>query len=125
MDGLLQTSEFVPAEARAAVISRIKILGSMDISEHRLPQDGRMKLRHKNQAVDIRVSTMPSLYGEKVVMRLLDLQNAALPLAGTGLPPEYLKEMTRLIRSTNGRMNRSLNGSCSSCSSSDRGRASS
>jgi len=102
VDGLLQTADFVPPEARAAVISRIKILGSMDISEHRLPQDGRIKLRHKNQAVDIRVSTMPSLYGEKVVMRLLDLQNAALPLAGTGLPPDYLKEMSRLIRRPQG-----------------------
>src|ERR1043166_5244981 len=102
VDGLLQTADVVPTEARAAVISRIKILGSMDISEHRLPQDGRIKLRHKNQAVDIRVSTMPSLYGEKVVMRILDLQNAALPLAGTGLPPDYLKEMTRLIRRPQG-----------------------
>src|SRR5712691_2300273 len=102
VDGLLQTAGLVPTEARAAVISRIKILGSMDISEHRLPQDGRIKLRHKNQAVDIRVSTMPSLYGEKVVMRILDLQNAALPLAGTGLPADYLKEMTRLIRRPQG-----------------------
>src|SRR5258705_7311625 len=102
VDGLLQTAEFVPAEARAAVVSRVKILGNMDISEHRLPQDGRLKLRHKNQAVDIRVSTMPSLHGEKVVMRILDLQNAALPLAGTGLPPEYLKEMSRLIRRPQG-----------------------
>ena len=102
VDGLLQTADFVPAEARAAVISRIKILGNMDISEHRLPQDGRIKLRYKNQAVDIRVSTMPSLHGEKVVMRLLDLQNAALPLAGTGLPGDHLKEMARLIRRPQG-----------------------
>jgi len=102
VDGLLQTAEFVPLEARAAVISRVKILGSMDISEHRLPQDGRIRLRNKNQSVDIRISTMPSLYGEKVVMRILDLQNAALPLAGTGLPPEYLKEMARLIRRPQG-----------------------
>ena len=102
VDGLLQTAEFVPLEARAAVISRVKILGSMDISEHRLPQDGRIRLRTKNQAVDIRISTMPSLYGEKVVLRILDLQNAALPLAGTGLPPDYLKEMSRLIRRPQG-----------------------
>ncbi len=102
VDGLLQTAEVVPVEARAAVISRIKILGNMDISEHRLPQDGRIKLRHKNQAVDIRLSTMPSLYGEKVVMRILDLQNAALPLSGTGLPPAHLKEMSRLIRRPQG-----------------------
>jgi type II secretory ATPase GspE/PulE/Tfp pilus assembly ATPase PilB-like protein len=102
VDGLLQTADFVPLEARAAVTSRIKILGSMDISEHRLPQDGRIKLRDKNQAVDIRISTMPSLYGEKVVMRLLDLKNAALPLSGTGLGAEHLHEMARLIRRPQG-----------------------
>src|SRR5712664_890464 len=99
VDGLLQTAELVPTEARAAVISRIKILGSMDISEHRLPQDGRIKMRDKNQAVDIRVSTMPSLYGEKV-----DLRNAALPLSGTGLGPNHLREMSRLIHRPQGLM---------------------
>jgi general secretion pathway protein E len=104
VDGLLQTADFVPLEARAAVTSRIKILGSMDISEHRLPQDGRIKIRDKTQAVDIRISTMPSLYGEKVVMRLLDLKNAALPLSGTGLGPEHLREMSRLIRRPQGLM---------------------
>jgi type II secretory ATPase GspE/PulE/Tfp pilus assembly ATPase PilB-like protein len=102
VDGLLQTAEFVPADFKASVIARIKILGNMDISEHRLPQDGRIKLRAKNQAVDIRLSTMPSLHGEKVVMRLLDLNNAALPLSGTGLAPENLKEMSRLIRRPQG-----------------------
>jgi type II secretory ATPase GspE/PulE/Tfp pilus assembly ATPase PilB-like protein len=102
VDGLLQNVEQVPLEQRAAVISRIKIMGSMDISEHRLPQDGRIKIRQKHQSVDIRISTMPSLYGEKVVMRLLDLDNAALPLSGTGVGPEHLKELERLIRRPQG-----------------------
>jgi hypothetical protein len=90
VDGLLQNVEQIALEMRAAVISRIKIMGNMDISEHRLPQDGRIKIRQKHQSVDIRISTMPSLYGENVVMRLLDLDNAALPLSGTGVGPEHL-----------------------------------
>jgi type II secretory ATPase GspE/PulE/Tfp pilus assembly ATPase PilB-like protein len=102
VDGLLQHALDVPADARAAVTSRIKILGNMDISEHRLPQDGRIKIRDAHQSVDIRISTMPSLYGEKVVMRLLDLDNAALPLAGTGLNPDNLAALQRLIRRPQG-----------------------
>jgi type II secretory ATPase GspE/PulE/Tfp pilus assembly ATPase PilB-like protein len=102
VDGLLQQAMEIPLEARAAVTSRIKILGNMDISEHRLPQDGRIKIREKHQSVDIRISTMPSLYGEKVVMRMLDLDNAALPLAGTGLNPENLALLQRLIRRPQG-----------------------
>jgi general secretion pathway protein E len=102
VDGLLQNVEQVALELRAAVISRIKIMGNMDISEHRLPQDGRIRIRQKHQSVDIRISTMPSLYGEKVVMRLLDLDNAALPLSGTGAGPEHLKELERLIRRPQG-----------------------
>src|SRR5688572_17563945 len=102
VDGLLQNVEQITVELRAAVISRIKIMGNMDISEHRLPQDGRIKIRQKHQSVDIRISTMPSLYGEKVVMRLLDLDNAALPLSGTGVGPTHLKELERLIRRPQG-----------------------
>jgi general secretion pathway protein E len=102
VDGLLQLAEQIPLEARAAVISRIKIMGNLDISEHRLPQDGRIKIRQKHQSVDIRISTLPSLYGEKVVMRLLDLDKVALPLTGTGLGREHLTEMTRLIRRPQG-----------------------
>ncbi|OLC75954.1 MAG: hypothetical protein AUH72_19720 [Acidobacteria bacterium 13_1_40CM_4_65_8] len=102
VDGLLQHAGDIPAEARAAVTSRIKILGNMDISEHRLPQDGRMKMREKHQSVDMRISTMPSLYGEKVVMRLLDLDNAALPLSGTGLNADNLITLQRLIRRPQG-----------------------
>jgi type IV pilus assembly protein PilB len=102
VDGLLQYAGDIPVEARAAVTSRIKILGNMDISEHRLPQDGRIKIRDKHQSVDIRISTMPSLYGEKVVMRLLDLDNAALPLAGTGLSSDNLATVQRLIRRPQG-----------------------
>jgi general secretion pathway protein E len=102
VDGLLQVAEHIPIEARAAVISRIKILGNLDISEHRLPQDGRFKIRQKHQAVDIRISTMPSLYGEKVVMRLLDLDNVALPMSGTGIGPDHLRELGRLIRRPQG-----------------------
>lgn len=102
VDGMLQDVCELPAESRAAVIARIKIMGGMDITEHRLPQDGRIKIREKVRSVDIRISSLPSLYGEKVVMRLLDLDNTALPLTSTGLAEDNLKEMSRLIRRPQG-----------------------
>ena len=102
VDGMLQDVCELPAESRAAVIARIKIMSGMDITEHRLPQDGRIKIREKVRSVDIRISSLPSLYGEKVVMRLLDLDNTALPLTSTGLAEDNLKEMARLIRRPQG-----------------------
>ncbi len=102
VDGMLQNAGELPLDLRAAMISRIKIMGGMDISEHRLPQDGRIKIRQKHRAVDLRISTMPALYGEKVVMRLLDLDNAALPLSATGLGENHLGEMAALIRRPQG-----------------------
>jgi type II secretory ATPase GspE/PulE/Tfp pilus assembly ATPase PilB-like protein len=102
VDGMLQDACEVPSEFRPAVIARIKIMSGMDITEHRLPQDGRIKIREKLRSVDIRISTLPSLYGEKVVMRLLDLDNTALPLSATGLAEDHLQELSRLIRRPQG-----------------------
>ena len=102
VDGMLQNACELPLDLRAAMISRIKIMGGMDISEHRLPQDGRMKIRQKHRAVDLRISTMPALYGEKVVMRLLDLDNAALPLSATGLGENHLRQISGLVRRPQG-----------------------
>ncbi len=95
--GLLQTAMLIPAEDKAAVTSRIKILANLDIAEHRLPQDGRIRLRQDGHAVDARVSTVPSLHGEKVVLRLLDLDGVAIPLDNIGLRASHLDELRRLI----------------------------
>ena len=72
VDGLLQELESPPRELRAAVISRIKLMAKLNIAERRLPQDGRIKIKVVGHEVDLRVSTLPTLYGESVVMRLLD-----------------------------------------------------
>jgi type II secretory ATPase GspE/PulE/Tfp pilus assembly ATPase PilB-like protein len=86
IDGLLTNAMTVPKHLHPAVISRLKILASMDIAEHRLPQDGRIRIRSGSQDVDIRVSTIPSVHGENVVMRLLTRQRT-MGLNELGLSP--------------------------------------
>ena len=100
--GLLQNVMTVPPRERAAVVSRIKIMANLDIAEHRLPQDGRIRIRQNGHAVDARVSTIPSLHGEKVVLRLLDLNGVAIPLNRIGLRDVHLQELQRLIRRPQG-----------------------
>ena len=72
VDGVLQQQESPPRELKAAIISRVKLMAKLNIAERRLPQDGRIKIRTLGREVDLRVSTLPTLYGESVVMRLLD-----------------------------------------------------
>jgi len=72
VDGVLQEQEAPPRELKAAVISRLKLMAKLNIAERRLPQDGRIKVKTLGREVDLRVSTLPTLYGESVVMRLLD-----------------------------------------------------
>jgi general secretion pathway protein E len=72
IDGVLQNQEAPPKEMKAAVISRLKLMAKLNIAERRLPQDGRIKIRTMGREVDLRVSTLPTLYGESVVMRILD-----------------------------------------------------
>lgn len=79
------------------IVSRIKVMAKLDIAEKRLPQDGRITLRIGGRAVDVRVSTMPTSHGERVVLRLLDKQNARLDLAQLGMEKESLKVMQKLI----------------------------
>ncbi|MHC4119388.1 MAG: GspE/PulE family protein [Planctomycetota bacterium] len=92
VDGVLR--DMVPPAKRmqAAVIARIKIVARMDIAERRLPQDGRFKMKISGKAIDVRVSTIPTIYGEKVVMRILDASAVKHDLDELGLEPEYLKE---------------------------------
>ncbi len=84
IDGVLQESEAPPARSTAAVISRIKIMAKMNIAERRLPQDGRIQLRAQGKMIDLRVSTVPTLYGESLVLRILDKQRVELELDTLG-----------------------------------------
>ncbi len=72
VDGVLFNQEAPPRELKAAIISRLKLMAKLNIAERRLPQDGRIKIKVLGREVDLRVSTLPTLYGESVVMRLLD-----------------------------------------------------
>jgi len=92
-----------PARAlHAAIVSRLKIMASLDIAEKRLPQDGRIALRVAGKPVDVRVSTIPTGHGERVVLRLLDKQAGRLDLAQLGMAGETLAHMDRLIRAPHG-----------------------
>ncbi|MGH9325094.1 MAG: type IV-A pilus assembly ATPase PilB [Terriglobia bacterium] len=101
IDGLLQTVMNPPLKLRDAIISRIKIMAKLDIAEKRLPQDGRimLKLVHqgKKKQIDLRVSVLPTLHGEKIVMRLLDKENLRLDMAKLGFEPESLKKFQTAI----------------------------
>lgn len=79
------------------IVSRIKVMAKLDIAEKRLPQDGRITLRIAGRAVDVRVSTMPTSHGERVVLRLLDKQSARLDLAQLGMDPATLQLMQKLV----------------------------
>jgi general secretion pathway protein E len=91
VDGVMQEVESPPRRLSAAVISRIKIMANLDIAERRLPQDGRIKLRAKNKEIDLRVSTVPTMHGESVVMRVLDKGGVPLNFDTLGFDPATLK----------------------------------
>jgi type IV pilus assembly protein PilB len=103
INGILIEEDMAPPKRlQPAVITRIKILSSMDIAEKRVPQDGRFHVRLHGIEVDIRVSTLPTYYGEKMVLRLLDTSRDNLKLESIGFPTVELKEFRRLIRRPNG-----------------------
>ena len=87
-----------PARLAAAITSRIKIMARLDIAERRLPQDGRIKLAVRGQEIDFRVSTIPSLYGETVVLRMLDRTAVEFDYAKLGLPPTIIGRFERGAR---------------------------
>jgi type IV pilus assembly protein PilB len=101
IDGVLYDVMHPPLKLRDALISRIKIMSKLDISEKRLPQDGRIKVKVKvdsrSRELDFRVSTLPTLFGEKVVLRLLDKQNLMLDMTKLGFEPESLVKFKRNI----------------------------
>jgi type IV pilus assembly protein PilB len=99
IDGKLYEVMSPPMRLRAALTSRIKIMSQLDISERRVPQDGRIKLKLKDREVDLRVSTLPCLFGEKVVMRILDKSNLTLDLAKLGFGDRAYKQFVDAINS--------------------------
>jgi general secretion pathway protein E len=101
-DGVLHEVEPPPARLQAAVISRVKIMARLDIAERRLPQDGRIKLTVRGHEIDFRVSTIPSLYGEKVVLRVLDRTAVEFDYAKLGLPRDIREGVERALDLPNG-----------------------
>jgi len=97
IDGVLQEIMKPPLKLRAALISRFKIMANLNISERRVPQDGRIKLKIMNRVIDYRVSTLPTLFGEKVVLRILDKGNLNLDLTTFGLEPRAEREVMEAI----------------------------
>ncbi|HEY4953590.1 MAG TPA: ATPase, T2SS/T4P/T4SS family [Gemmatimonadaceae bacterium] len=97
IDGVLQEIMKPPLKLRSALISRFKIMANLNISERRIPQDGRIKLKIMNRVIDYRVSTLPTLFGEKVVLRILDKGNLNLDLTTFGLEPRAEREIMEAI----------------------------
>jgi general secretion pathway protein E len=101
-DGALQEADSPPARLAAAITSRIKIMAKLDIAERRLPQDGRIRLAVRGHDVDFRVSTVASMYGETVVLRILDRGAVQLDWARLGLAPPVVKSLTKAFDLPNG-----------------------
>ena len=99
VDGVLQESVLQETGIAPAMVLRLKLMASLDISEKRLPQDGRFQIRVKGRTIDVRMSTMPVQHGESVVMRLLDQSAGLLSLEETGMPPAVAQRLRRIIQS--------------------------
>jgi general secretion pathway protein E len=97
-DGILFEAESPPKGLQAAVLSRLKIMARLDIAERRLPQDGRFRLKVKGRDIDFRVSTLPTLMGESMVIRILDREKVIFDLHGLGFPPVELQQFEELIQ---------------------------
>jgi general secretion pathway protein E len=102
IDGILYEQEAPPRRLQAAVTSRIKIMAEMNIAERRLPQDGRIRVTLHGRRVDIRVSTIPTVHGESIVMRLLDRSSVFLPMERLGFTPQMLARFEKLIMRPHG-----------------------
>lgn len=102
VDGVMHEVESPPRRFSAAVISRIKIMASLDIAERRLPQDGRIKLRLQGKEIDLRVSTVPTMHGESVVMRILDKSGTTLDFATLGFDAVALERFMQVLNQPHG-----------------------
>ena len=102
IDGVLHPILEIPQNLQNAVISRIKIMSEMDIAEKRLPQDGRTNIRIKDKDVDLRVNSLPTKYGEKIVIRFLEKSESLLSTDGIGLEGKHLDDYNNLLANANG-----------------------
>lgn len=102
IDGVLRRAFTVPRATQSAVIARIKVMGNMNIAEHKIPLDGRSNIRMGEKDIDLRISTLPTVYGEKVVIRLLNKSNALLNTKGIGLSGRNLEKFNALLENSNG-----------------------
>ena len=102
VDGVLQENILDETNIANALVLRLKLMAGLDISERRLPQDGRFNIKVKKHSIDVRVSTMPVQYGEACVMRLLDQSSGILSLDQVGMPPDILKRVRHLIHRPHG-----------------------
>lgn len=102
VDGILYNVLKPPLKAHAGIVSRIKIMSQMNIAEKRLPQDGRLRVRIAGQDIDVRVSTLPTAFGERVVLRLLDKASSILTLEEIGLKETLLRKVVNMINKAHG-----------------------
>jgi len=102
IDGVLQDSSALPERLRAAVVSRIKIMARLDIAERRLPQDGRVKMVVRGKSIDLRISTLPIMHGESVVMRVLDRDSVELTFEALGIGGPALKRLGDILAEPDG-----------------------
>jgi general secretion pathway protein E len=102
VDGVLQEVESPPAASTAAVISRVKIMAKLNIAERRLPQDGRIMLRVQGKELDLRVSTVPTSFGESVVMRILDRESVVFDFHTLGFTDEFLPKFNKVLELPHG-----------------------
>ncbi|HEY5505288.1 MAG TPA: GspE/PulE family protein, partial [Sedimentisphaerales bacterium] len=104
IDGILRDMVPPARNMQKAVLTRIKILSNLDIAERRLPQDGRLKIRASNRDIDVRVSTLPTIYGEKIVMRILDTAGASHSLDKLGIEPQLFAVLKNALAQPHGIM---------------------
>jgi len=102
IDGVLHQTLSLPRKLHPGLSSRIKIMSEMDISERRKPQDGRMKIKLENRTIDMRVNAIPTIFGEKIVIRILDESNLVLDLTKLGFEPRELEEFKKAVESPYG-----------------------
>ena len=102
VDGVLRTERSLPKHMQNMMTARVKIIGGLNITENRIPQDGRIKVNIEFKSIDIRLSTLPTVYGEKIVMRILDISNAATDISQLGFTEKNEEQFKKMIAKPNG-----------------------
>lgn len=102
IDGVFREAQMLPKSVQTSLVSRIKVMCNLDIAERRLPQDGRFKVKFKDREVDFRVSTVPTAFGEKMCLRVLDKSQATLDMEKLGFEPESMKELQKAAKRPHG-----------------------